>query len=251
MTAAEGLATHTTLVSEATGLSKHVWWARAVLASNVLVHGTGVLFGVYQVFLFRNGAAAVDPDAAQANLERFGLLDVASWVTLLAGAIGFLRWLHATYRVATRVVTRPLALTPSAAVAAFFLPIVSLYRPYSALRDLDQKLEPSEIAEPPIRPASTGAPEAAAGYREPAIEQAAPRKAVPRAPVLAWWFAWIGAAIVSIGASLGGDSLSTTIGGALLYQLTEVTGATLAIVMVTRIHRRLVERAHRMAAQAS
>jgi hypothetical protein len=237
----------TRLVSEAAALSKRAGLARAVLAANVAVHGIGVACSLYQMFLFRNGADAVDPVVAQANLDRFDLLDIATWVALIAGAIGFLRWLHESYRVATRLVTRPLELTPSGAVAGFFLPIVSLWRPYQALRDLDLKLDPSEIPEPPIQPA-TG--DIGAGYREAAIEQAPARALPPRAPIVMWWMAWIGAAVVSIATALGKDSLSVTLWGALGYQVVEIAGATLAIVMVTRIHARLVERARRMAAQS-
>lgn len=101
------------------------------------------------------------------------------WALLGLAATAYLAWLYRAAYNARELALPGLRYEPSEAVVSWFLPFVSLLRPYQVLRNLDAVLEPSSL---PAEPSAEPAP---AGYRTPALRTAA--TPVSQGEFLAWW----------------------------------------------------------------
>jgi hypothetical protein len=108
-----------------------------MLAVAVVVDVVAVGAGLVQAGLVGRIAAGqtFPPEQLQAADARQRLIGIAQIVTLLAGAVAFLRWLHLAYGnlPALGVVPR---FSRTWSVAFFLIPIVNLFRPYQVVREL-------------------------------------------------------------------------------------------------------------------
>jgi len=219
-----------------------VWGSRnaalAALGFNVVVDGllTVVVAGT---------------DFAPEGLDEL-MVDVSSKLAALSslglfiGALGFLPWLKTTY-VRARAVTESPALEEQwrrGPVTGFFIPFVNLVRPYTAVKVLDEALDPDLVPEPPPQRVETVAfyRDAAATFTSPVL------KAVKHAPVGVWWALWIGRLVVNLFSKLAGSPTNMKIA----FQNGVIFGAGLAaFVVVWRISERLREVERRHAANAN
>lgn len=147
--------------------------------------------------------------------------------------IAFLRWLARMVSLASAMSRLPLRWNASTAVWSFFMPIVSLWRPYQVIRDLHALLAPDAVPEPAPQPVLDGS----GGYREIPMKAPPPRLAVPSVSIGAWWAAFLAARTLDNAATTGMDAF-----GALLT----VASAALAVFLVRAIDGRLAERHRRL-----
>ena len=154
---------------------------------------------------------------------------------LVVTAILFLRWLHRAVDVASTVSGKRMRWTPSRAVTSFFIPIVSLWRPYQVLRDLHDQLAPDGVPEPAPRPRLDGS----GGYRDIPMDRAPPPKTLRRASIGLWW------ALFLVG-GIHVDHTSADVGVAAFRDMLAFGGAMLAVFMLRAIDSRFAERFRRV-----
>lgn len=170
---------------------------------------------------------------------------VARFTTVgtLIGALGFLPWLSKTYARAMIVAHTP-ALEEQqrrGPVTGFFIPFVNFVRPYSAVKALDDALDPDRV---PVA-APRLVPDGPATYRDAPLESFE-RRAAPSAPVALWWGLWIARAV-------GGIATKSTQSNLLIaaWDLLVSVCALSACLVVWRISARLAEVERRQGAIAA
>lgn len=190
--------------------------------------------------------------ALQANLEAAdSLVDaglIAHYVVLAVTAVLFLRWVHLLVALTRTLGDGDLPWRPSTAVWGFFLPIVSLFRPYQVLRDVHEALDPRDVLPPTARVDRDGAGD----YRSVALITPPEPKPLSNAFIGAWWGAFIFANILSriVNASertaTSVDSVTTLYNGDTLVNVVDVAAAVLAIRVVSSLTARFAERFRRI-----
>jgi Domain of unknown function (DUF4328) len=170
------------------------------------------------------------------------MLVLASWSVLrIASAVLYCRWLHRAWKDNGLLEGRTLSMSAGAAVASFFIPIVSLFRPYQAVKELYEASDPETL---PDRPqyvltegssyrATSGALISTPDYRRPF-------------PVRAWWAAYL---VSSINIRLMGYS-TWAIVAVTVVVVSTLVGAVLAIRVMQAIVARQRERLRRLEALA-
>lgn len=130
-------------------------------------------------------------EAMQSSLERSDELVNVSMVlvngALVLTAFVFVRWVRQLVRMTRALGAKDMQWSVSQATWGFFIPILSLFRPYQVLRDVQQRLEPEEI-EPP---APHVARDAAVDYRNVAMVIPPMAKRVPDSLLGIWWGSFV------------------------------------------------------------
>jgi len=147
---------------------------------------------------------------------------------LLLTAVLFLTWLSRVVALTRSISTVPLSWTPSQAVWGFFIPLLSMYRPYQVVRDVHDRLDPDGVPEPAPRPRLDGS----GGYRSVAMDQAPPPRTLPHASIGAWWGLFLAERLLN---QFGVFSQVLAIGAGLL-----------AVLVVRAVEGRLEERYRRV-----
>jgi hypothetical protein len=215
------------------------------------------MWGIAVVGLFKVGvptAAAMIPATLPFAMRRLAL-SFAEWPAWITAAILYCRWLYRAYEDNAHLGGSPLRFSPSYAVGAFFIPIVNLWQPYQAIRDLYVASDPRSLPDPPQFAASTDVL-----YRSSGRELVAPPQWNRRFPVAAWWgFYMFAPAIVSFvfvmvemaGFSRWGSDRMAAIavsGMGLVTGGIHVVSAALAIQVIRAIKARQDERLRRLQA---
>jgi hypothetical protein len=163
-----------------------------------------------------------------------------SAVLLLAAQVLYLRWLYRAV-ANTTLLRAPIKWTPGQAVAAYFIPIVSLFRPYQVMKALYAANDPSALHDAPVfrdRPAPN--------YRESARELLPPLRWNHRAPIAAWWgiynLRWVWPLV------WGASASRVALGGVMV---TDVAAAVLCALVVRSVDARQRERHRRLEASAA
>lgn len=118
---------------------------------------------------------------------------VLGYALLLVTALSFLRWVRQLVLLTRVLGGRWLPWTPRQATWAFLLPVVSLFRPYQVLRDVQRELDPSEILPPEVRLDREGGGD----YRSPALVLPPVAKALPSAFLGLWWGLFVSMNVLS------------------------------------------------------
>lgn len=164
---------------------------------------------------------------------------------LVVTAVLFLRWLHRTV-LTTRMLGAFVLHSPKDAVWGFFIPIVSIKRPYDVLKNVQEALLDPALPEPQ----ASAVRDVGAGYRDVQFEAPPPPKPLPAAAVGAWWGMYMFSNVVA--SSVGRAELRTLSditrrnAGIVMSSCLDLVSALLAIVMVRGITARLVERYRRV-----
>lgn len=153
---------------------------------------------------------------------------LAQMTMLVVTAVLFLRWLSLVVTLSRTTSTTPLRWTASEAVWGFFIPIISLYRPYQVLRDVHDQLAPDGVPEPAPRARLDGS----GGYRSVPMEKAPPPRALPHASIGAWWGLFVAERL------LGAFGTGA--------QVLAIGAAALAVLVVRSVQARLEERYRRL-----
>lgn len=215
------------------------WGSRNValgaLGINVALVGTlALMVGIIDYVPYSVGEALVD---ASQGIARFTM------VATVIGALGFLPWLSKTYARALIVAPTPELEEQQrrGPVTGFFLPILNLFRPYRAVKTLDEALDPDRV---PVA-APKLVPDGPATYRDAPLE-VFERRAAPSAPVAIWWALWIAR---TFGALLTRGTQSNLMIAA--WDLVVCACAVAACLVVWRISGRLAEVERRQGAIAA
>ena len=190
--------------------------------------------------------------ALQANLEAAdGLVNsglVADYVVLAVTAVLFLRWVHLLVTLTRAFGDGYLSWRPSSAVWGFFLPIVSLFRPYQVLRDVHAALDPRNVLPPTARIDR----DAAGDYRSVALITPPEPKPLPKGFIGVWWGVYVMTNILSRivnaneQAATTVDGVSAVYRGDILVDVVDLVAAVLAIRVVSSVTARLAERFRRI-----
>ena len=207
--------------------------ARAAWDARLGVESARARFAVYALGaaaalrVFDLGAMQIASPTLQAAVG-FGELAL-----LVLTPVAFLRWIAHAVSFASDMSPLRLRWTASAAVWSFFMPIISLWRPYQVVRDLHDLLAPDGVPEPAPQPLLDGS----GGYRDVVLKSAPPPRALPHVSIGAWWGAFVLTRLVG----LDKDTVLAGVG-----TLVTVASATLAIFVVRAIDGRIAERYRRL-----
>jgi hypothetical protein len=208
---------------------------RRATAASIAVGAGGILLG----FAMLDSALAPQSVTSPA-LSGLFVLSTLAWI---AGPIFFARWLYAASQDTALLGGRPLRFSASQAVWSFFIPLVSLYRPYQALKDLHAASDPTSLPDIPRYEVRTGEGDYRSNARS-VIDRQWKAKAFP---VGAWWGAFL----------LHATSLNARGSAALelpwrlafaAHALFDVASAVLAIMVIQSIVDRQRERLRRIEA---
>lgn len=190
-------------------------------------------------------ALQTDLEAAD-GLVNAGL--VAHYVVLAVTAVLFLRWVHLLVTLTRAFGDGYLPWKPSGAVWGFFLPIVSLFRPYQVLRDVHEALDPRDVLPPTARVDR----DAAGDYRSVTLITPPEPKPLSNGFIGVWWGVYVAANILSRIMNASGqtattvDDVSAVYNGNILVDVVDLVAAVLAIRVVSSVTARLAERFRRI-----
>lgn len=105
-----------------------------LLAVGVLLEVVSLLSSSMQAELL--GQPIIDPLAADANDRREQMIGFAQLVVLLATTVVFGRWIVHAHKNVRAMGAEGLTVSPGWALGYFFVPIVNLWKPYRAMREL-------------------------------------------------------------------------------------------------------------------
>jgi hypothetical protein len=166
----------------------------------------------------------------------------------LAAIVLYCQWLYRAYDDNRRLGGSPLKLSPGDAVVSFFIPVVGLYRPYQALRDLHGSSDPRALSDPAVP-----RPQEEVAYRSNARVQMV-RDWNKWFPVRLWWTLYLFptcASVVLLGVAVAHtDRMFLGIGNTmvLVEDVSVVFAAGLAVQVVRSIQARQGERLRRLEA---
>jgi len=192
-------------------------WLKGLLIASFVVDlaaaGSGIMELVFLQSL-SNGTAAGDINVlADANDTRQQAIGVAQFALYLVTAVVFLTWIYRANRNARALGARDMRFTPAWAVGWYFVPIMSLWRPFQAMREIWQ-----------------------------ASEQPGNWQSVSTPPLLGWWWTlYLGAQILAqIGFQLSKDidSVGDAMTASTLITISDFVSMPLdivAILLVTQI----------------
>lgn len=175
-------------------------------------------------------------------------LSNASTLLLIVTAVLFLRWLRQLVVLVRKLGGVGYAWSKTEATVAWFLPVVSLVRPYQVIRDAQKTLTDNPVAPPPLRIEREGAGD----YRGTAFVEPPAATTPPRAPVLAWWLTYLFASVLISVVALqthgleSNDALADSYRFLAAATMLDVLAAFLAAVVVRRISAQLEERFRRI-----
>ena len=164
---------------------------------------------------------------------------VLACLTLLriASAVLYCRWLHRAWKDNGLLEGRSLSMSAGAAVASFFIPIVSLFRPYQAVKELYEASDPETLPDRPQYALTEGS-----SYRATSgVLVSTPDYRRPF-PIRAWWAAYL---ISSLNFRFVGYSTWAIVGVTVIVVSTLV-GAVLAVQVMQAIVARQRERLRRL-----
>jgi hypothetical protein len=139
-------------------------WVKVLLILSLLLDLIGAGSGVMELNLLRNfsnGTIEGDIDAlANANDTRQQAIGIAQFVLFVVTGIVFLTWIFRANRNARALGAQGMRFTPGWSVGWYFVPIMSLWKPFQAMR---------EIWQASVQPGNW--------------------QAVPTPPLIGWWWA--------------------------------------------------------------
>jgi hypothetical protein len=211
--------------------------AMLLLGASACAH---LLWAILHAFMA--GGVLGGPDAAAAGEETLSVAEALNAVVLLlnffayvAAVVAFLLWVHRAYSNLRPLGARQLNDTPGMAVGSFFIPILNLFRPYKAVREIWRWSKPVEDAGSEIAglsfTADTGAP--LVGW---------------------WWGLWITSSVVSnlyyrlIDEEHAAEALPWL---GLMNDVMTIAAAAVAILMIRSIDRMQEERSKQFALGAT
>lgn len=120
-------------------------WLKGLLIASFVVDLVAAGSGIMELTFLQslsNGMVEGDINTlADANDTRQQAIGVAQFVLYLVTAVVFLTWVHRANRNARALGAKDMRFTPGWAVGWYFVPIMSLWRPFQAMREIWQASE--------------------------------------------------------------------------------------------------------------
>lgn len=188
-------------------------WTKGFLYLLIIASLASIFVGIleYQLLLdFKNGTYETQAQAmAAANASDARTLIVYSfWLAVfIVSAILLLIWIYRANRNARQLGAEGMHYTPGWSVGWYFVPIVNLWKPYMAMREIWK------------------------ASANPGNWQESPGSWL----LGTWWFLWISAGVAGNVASrylMGADTIDQYITSNILYQISDVLNILLCIVVV-------------------
>jgi hypothetical protein len=113
-------------------------WVTVLLLIVILIDVLAVIFDFSQIQLLSRVQAGIPVSEAEAvaNDSRQALMGFIYFAAFIVAAIAFCLWIHRSHRNLPALGARDLKYSPAWAVGGFFVPILSLYRPYQVTKEI-------------------------------------------------------------------------------------------------------------------
>jgi hypothetical protein len=117
----------------------------AMLLIGMALSSVGAMSTGYQIHLLDAIASRtpINPGAAAANDSRQAAISSLRTLTYFATAISFLAWMYQSHKTLPLLGARSLQYSPGWAIGSFFVPFLSLFRPYSVMSEIWRASDPS------------------------------------------------------------------------------------------------------------
>ena len=121
-------------------------WVTALLLIVILIDVLAVIFDFSQIGLLSRAQAGIPVSEAEAvaNDSRQAMMGFIYFAAFIVTAIVFCLWIHRAHRNLPALGARDLKYSPAWAVGGFFVPILSLYRPYQVTKEIWKASDPNE-----------------------------------------------------------------------------------------------------------
>ncbi|HEX8515778.1 MAG TPA: DUF4328 domain-containing protein [Bacteroidia bacterium] len=95
----------------------------------------------YELLLSWKEGAGIQPEAAAANDQRQQIIHRVNLVLLLGSSVLFLMWIYRAYDNLYKLHPDKMDCSPGWAVGFWFVPVISLYKPYSIVKEIWEKTQ--------------------------------------------------------------------------------------------------------------
>ena len=199
-------------------------WVTIFLVVIILVDFIAVIFSYLEIQLINRALAGeiITEEEAIANDNRQGLIGGAYLILLVITAILYLMWIHRAHRNLKSLGVECLKYSPNWAVWGFFVPILSLFRPFQVVTEIWKASDPT------------------VGIDDNTAWQNAPTSSV----IISWWLLflitnWLGWFVLRL--ALQAETLEemlTTSWLTLSMDALDIPAAILAIIVIRNIDSR-------------
>lgn len=204
-----------------TPLNNLTKWVVGIFIALAIISVIAVVSGYAQAELLNRaiGGGIVTTDEAITNDNRQALIGFAQFALFIACGIVFLIWIHRAHRNLPSLGATDLRFTPGWAVGWFFVPIMSLFRPYQVASEIWKASDP-----------------------EVNIADGTAWKSVATSPIVGWWWTFflisnfLGQIVLRM--SLSGEELTDLLSSTYAYMVSDaidVVGIMITILMVRRL----------------
>ena len=203
-------------------------WVMVLLLIVILIDVLAVVFDFSQIQLLSRVQAGIPVSEAEAvaNDSRQVMMGFIYFAAFIVTAIAFCLWIHRSHRNLPALGARDLKYSPAWAVGGFFVPILSLYRPYQVTKEI------WKASDPDVGPDWQDA---------------------PTSPLIGWW--WVTfilssyAGYILLRMTLSAETISDFMSLSVMTLVTDIIdipAAILAIILVRTIAQRQRTKNQRM-----
>lgn len=195
-------------------------WVMVLLMFVILIDALAVIFDFSQIQLLSRVQAGIPVSEAEAvaNDSRQATMGFIYFAAFIVTAIAFCLWIHRSHRNLPALGVRDLKYSPAWAVGGFFVPILSLYRPYQVTKEI------WKASDPEVGPDWQDA---------------------PTSPLITWWWvtfivsSFVGYFLLrmTLSAETISDFMSLTV-MTLVIDIVDIPVAVLAVMLVRTIDQR-------------
>ena len=202
-------------------VNKLTKWVFGIFIVLMILDIIAVLSGYAQAELINRAISGgiITESEAISNDTREALIGFAQFVLLVAAGVVFLIWIHRVHRNLPSLHAADLRFTPGWAVGWFFIPIMSLFRPYQVASEIWKASDPKVDT-----------------------TDGTAWKSAATSPIVGWWWAlflisnYLG--LFAARVILSGEELSDLLTSTYVYMVSDaidVVGIIITILMVRRI----------------
>jgi hypothetical protein len=121
-----------------------VKWLTILLVAKAVIGVVALWSGWLEIELIERAAEGISDDEADANDQRQGLIGVAQFGMLIALIVLFCLWIPRANRNARALGATGMRFTPRWCVIWYVIPIMNLFRPYQAMKEIWKASVPNE-----------------------------------------------------------------------------------------------------------
>jgi hypothetical protein len=196
-------------------------WVFGIFVALAILNIIAVVSGYTQAELLNRAISGgiITTSEATANDSRQALIGFAQFALYIASGIVFFIWIHRAHRNLPSLYATDLRFTPGWAVGWFFVPIMSLFRPYQVASEIWKASDPKVN-----------------------ITDGTAWKSAATSPIIGWWWAFFlisnFISYIVMRMSFSGEELPDLLASTYAYMVSDaidVVGIIITILMVRRI----------------